>query len=187
MARGRALVIAIGVGIFVIGLAVAGERLTLTHKVIPPSRPLSDSPWAGAIARIDRALAARDVSGAELAWNEAYSVALGSPRWNGMIEVGDASARIGAASYSGDAAVARARQAYLIALFCAREAGSVEGVLRAGEVFEKLGDHEVAEVAAQMAGRLASQSEDVQARARVYAFAVRVGPSALSAAGLRSP
>ena len=166
---------------------VAGERLSFTHRTAPSATARAGEPWTAAIARVDRALSARDIGAAERAWSDAYALALGAPRWDGMIEVGDASLRINAASYAGDAAVAGARQAYLIALFRAREDGSLDGVLRAGERFERLGDREVAEAAAQMAGRLAARSDDVKARARVYAFAARLGPSALSAAGLRAP
>jgi hypothetical protein len=62
-----------------------------------------------------------------------------------MLAVGDARLRIDQSTGPGNTAVAKAREAYLAALFRARQEGSLEGVIRAAEAFDALGDVEVAD------------------------------------------
>jgi hypothetical protein len=90
-----------------------------------------------------------------------------------MMEVGDASLRIGAASSASGPSVARARDAYLIALFRARHAGSVDGVLRTAEAFGRLGDRAVADQCLRIARAVAERTSDPTAVARVDAFVQR--------------
>jgi hypothetical protein len=66
----------------------------------------------------------------------------------------------------------KARQAYLTALFRARDEGSMDGVLRAAWAFADLGDREVVDGALRIADRLAATAGDgagerVQAAARL--------------------
>jgi hypothetical protein len=113
------------------------------------------APWAAHLATVDTALAVGDVPAALSAWHEAYGAALGSRRWEGFADAGDAYLRIGHASSAPASAVPRARDLYLSALFRARDAGSLDGVLRIAAAFAALGDHDVAAQALRMARRLA--------------------------------
>ncbi len=124
--------------------------------------------WRAHLARVDDALAKQDLSGATHACEDAYRAALGSRRWEALVDVGDAYLRIGEAAGSRRGWEARARKSYLNALLRARQEGSVEGVLRAAEAFADLGDREVAEQGLRIAESLAAQ--DPEARADVRSF-----------------
>ena len=112
------------------------------------------APWTVHLATVDATLAVGDVPGALSAWHEAYGAALGSRRWEGFADAGDAYLRIGRASSAPASAVPRARDLYLSALFRARDAGSLDGVLRIAAAFATLGDHDVTAQALRMARRL---------------------------------
>ena len=89
------------------------------------------------------------------AWRDAYGEALGSRRWEAMAAVGDAALRVdalaGLPARHPTGFRAEARQAYLKALFRARDAGSVEGVERIADAFASLGDIQMAARARTMA------------------------------------
>jgi hypothetical protein len=121
--------------------------------------------WTAPLHRVDEALARGDNPGALTAWREAQAAALHSTQWEGMIAVGDASRRFGADGR------ARARQAYLTALFRARREGSLEGLLRVAAAFGELGDREVLAHALRLAEREAGR--DTATRARVRSLADR--------------
>ncbi len=133
-------------------------------------REASAAPWVGPLQRVDDALAWKDVRVAERAWNAAYVAALGSGRWDGMVEVGEAYLRIG--EVAGDLKLSHptARRSYQEALFRARAEGSLDGVLRVAEAFAALGDGEVVEQCLRIAESLAARAGDPQVRDRVYAF-----------------
>lgn len=103
-----------------------------------------DVSWASALTAFDEALARGDASVALRTWSEAHSAALRSRHWEGLLAVGNARLRIEQSAVPESAAVAKAREAYLAALFRARQEGSLEGVMRAAEAFDALGDVEVA-------------------------------------------
>jgi len=100
------------------------------------------------LAVLDGAIARRDMSVAIAAWGEAYTAALATRRWDAMVDVGDAAARID--SLSGNVRGyligfrAEARLAYLRALSRARHARSEDGIARVARAFEALGDTDVA-------------------------------------------
>jgi hypothetical protein len=100
------------------------------------------------LAKVDEALGRKDFSKAIFEWRDAYGLALGSRRWEAMVEVGDAAVRIdkltGLPSGYPTAFRAEARQAYLRALFQARSARSQDGIQRVAQAFEALGDREMA-------------------------------------------
>lgn len=123
-------------------------------------------PWTAPLQRMDEALAAGDIRLAERAWHDAYGQALGSRRWEGMVEAGDAALRICAVAKAEGLAAPTARQAYLIALVRARAQGSVDGVLRTAEAFARLGDGEVVEQALQVARDLGGVHPKAEARLR---------------------
>lgn len=153
----------------VIGAAILFILLAVLEAMAGPANP------RGSVQRVDDALAKGDLTAAERAWQDAYTAALGSRRWEGMLEAGDAARRIGEASGSGKAADARARQAYLTALWRARRAGSLDGVLRAAEAFSALGDREVVAQCLRIAERLAAERRDAQARDQVLTLSQRLG------------
>jgi hypothetical protein len=104
------------------------------------------------VEAVDAALQVHDLAAARKAWQAAYGAALASRRWEAFTEVADAHLRI--AELAGTSGAPSARSLYLNALFRARDAGSRDGVLRAAESFEALGDDAVAAQARRMAGRL---------------------------------
>ena len=146
-------------GVFLIGTAMAS---------FAPRRPDDSSTrtWTSNLQRMDEALAAGDISLAEQAWHDAYGQALGSRRWEGMVEAGDAALRIGAVAKSRRLAEPTARQAYLTALVRARGQRSVDGVVRTAEAFARLGDREVVEQALRIARDLAGTDPEAEARVR---------------------
>ncbi len=163
--------------LIVIGAAILFILLAVLEAMAGHLTPLGSdpaAPWTVHIQQVDDALAKRDLSAAERAWHDAYAAALGSRRWEGMVEVGDAVRRIGAMGGSRTAADARARRIYLTALFRARQEGSLDGVLRAAEAFSALGDPQVVVQCIRIAERLAAQRRDAQARERVHAFSQRL-------------
>jgi hypothetical protein len=133
-----------------------------------------DRPWAAPILSIDEALAQNNVNAAEGAWHSAYLAALGSSRWESMMEIGDAALRIGEVAGVRKAMEPKARQAYLAALFRARNQRALDGLLRTAEAFAALGDHEVANQALRLAERLAAQARDTEAHHRVRALQKRL-------------
>jgi hypothetical protein len=152
----RVLVGTLG-GVLLLGTAMAS---------FAPRRPddPSSRAWTAPLQRMDEALAAGDIRLAERAWHEAYGQALGSRRWEGMVEAGDAALRIRAVAKAQRLAAPTARQAYLTALVRARSQGSVDGVLRTAEAFARLGDGEVVEQALRVARDLGGVHLEVEAR-----------------------
>ena len=126
-----------------------------------------EGPWTRHIRALDQALAAQDTAGAVRAWFEAHAAAMRSPSWEGLLAVGQASLRVGERPHRAKAFEARARRAYLMSLFRARDRGSVDGVLRTAAAFAELGDREVVERCLAVAESLMAGSTDPQARERV--------------------
>lgn len=174
----RLIVIAVIAMIFLV-LAIA--EVMASHGL---GRPVSGEPaWALHVRAVDQALGKRDVAAAERAWREAYAAALGSGTWEGMIEVGDASMRIGRVQGVGTVHPSRARQNYLEALFRARAHRSVDGILRSAEAFAALGDRSVVAECLRIAERAANG--DATAMARVRGFAAMFESPSLTAGTIR--
>jgi hypothetical protein len=95
-----------------------------------------------------------------------------------MVAAGDTSRVLGEPAGFRAASVAKARQAYLTALFRARNEGSLEGVLRTAERVAELGDREVVEQCIRVARRVAAESKDPRAEEHVRAFTERWAASA---------
>ncbi len=146
-------------------LAASDAAASHVNPLVAPT-----APWAAHIREMDEALAKKNLNAALRAWDDAYLAAIGSRFWEGMIEVGDASLRIGAVAGLGKAAQATARRSYLAALFRARQLASLEGVLRTAEAFAALGDDEVVEQCLRIAENLARQARSPKASNRVSAF-----------------
>lgn len=160
-------------------IIIAAALMLLATAEAAPGQPGgpggdSDAPWTAHIRRVDEALAKGNTSAAELAWHDAYVVALRTRRWQGLVEAGDAALRLGEAGRNRRVSEAKARGAYWAALFRARHERSVDGVLRTAEAFAALGDQEVAVQCTRIAEGLAAQGQDAGARARVQALRHRL-------------
>lgn len=146
-----------------IGLALVAAVMEVHADLAPrenrqeAERLRFDRLWTAHVATVDRALARHDVSGAVVAWQDAYGAALASRGWEGMIAVGDAFLRIGAEAGSLRGSRPNARQAYLNVLIRAHRDGSADGMRRAAEAFAALGDEAVAEHCFRVADQLAAR------------------------------
>ena len=169
--------------VLVFGPILAIAAILLVRPMPPQGSPLrghggeldEGDGWRVHVHTVDRALSQGDVLAAETAWQEARRQALMIRRWEAMLNLGDASRRIGQRGGFPGTAVAKARTGYLAALIRAREQGSVDGTLRAAEAFASLGDWEVAAQGVRVAEQLADHAQDSQARQHVRAFRDRWG------------
>lgn len=152
-------------------LALAGQATAVAAP---------EAPWAPASRQVDAALARKEYTLALRSANEAYGLALGSERWDGMISVGDLYRRIGEATGLRVSFNTKAREAYQTALFRARQQASIEGVLRAVEGYAALGDGKMVTLGLRVADRLAVGNPEAQADVR--SFRVRLGDSRPTAA-----
>jgi len=134
--------------------------------------------WQPRLLKVEQAMARGDFAAAETLWREAYAVALKSRHWEGVIAAGDAYRALGARAGFRAASVAKARQAYLTALFRARSEGSLAGVLITAERFAELGDREVVEQCIRAARQVVAQSRDPYADEHLRAFTERWAASA---------
>jgi hypothetical protein len=134
--------------------------------------------WQGHLLKVEQAMAAGNFATAELLWREAYAAALKSRHWEGVVAAADTYRALGARAGFRGAAVARARKAYLTALFRARSEGSLAGVLITAERFAELGDREVVEQCIRVARKVSAQSRDPYAEEHLRAFTERWAASA---------
>ena len=175
MSRRRNLRVGVGTVLVLVGTMLAGNVAAVAE---PP-----DGPWAPAMQQVDAALARKEYSAALRAANDAYSLALGSTRWDGMVSAGDLYRRIGDATGLKRSFEAKAREAYQKAYFRARQQASVEGVLRSVEGYAALGDTQMVGAGLRVAERLAAR--DPEALADVRAFRSRMGDSSIPAGEIR--
>jgi hypothetical protein len=96
------------------------------------------------IARVERAIEARDLLRAEQEWNAAYAAAVASRRWEPMVTLGDAALRLDLAAGAPGGYRAAARQVYLSALVRVRILRAADGLCRIADAFDRLGDPEMA-------------------------------------------
>ena len=136
--------------------------------------------WRGHLRVVDRALGQRDIDEAQRAWESAHLAAVESPSWEGLIATGEASLRIGAVTSGRTAAELSARRAYFAALYRACRANSFEGILRAAEAFDALGDREVVE---ECLGLAELQADGERTRRQVMALVGRLGTRPGAASG----
>jgi len=129
--------------------------------------------WQAQLERVEAALARNDLAGAEMLWSEAYVAAIKSRHWEGMVAAGDIYRRLGELGGFRKISDAKAREAYLAALFRARSRGSLEGVLRAAQGFAELGDQEVVDQCIRVARSVAARSWNPRAEELVRIFAER--------------
>lgn len=155
--------------------------LTALHAITYPAPTTEPQPvWTAELAQVDAALAGGDIGAAIRGWRNAYTAALGSRRWDAMLDVGDVYLRIGDRTRMRRVYEAKAREAYLIALFRARRESSLDGVLRSGQAFAGLGDREVVAHCIRIADALAKQRDDVASAERVRQWAERLSNRAVA-------
>ena len=174
------------VPLVILAVAAIGLMAVPACACDTPSASLGETAWHEHLQAADAAMAERNVSGAVRVWHEAHGAARRSGTWDALVQVGDASVRIGelAPARSG-AARARARDLYLSALFRARAQRSLDGVLRVTEAFAALGDADVVSQGLRIAGRLAA-SQGPAAQDRVREAASRLGARHSMAGGIDS-
>jgi hypothetical protein len=126
--------------------------------------------WQAQLLKVEEALVRGDLVAAERLWRDAYTAALKSRHWQGMVAAADTYRALGARAGFREASIAKGRQTYLTALFRARSEGSVEGVLRTAERFAELGDRGVVEQCIRVARQVAASSRDPQTEEYVRAF-----------------
>ena len=126
------------------------------------------------LAAMDDALARGDAGAAVRARHAAYAIALDSRRWEDLLAVGDATARLAELPDQRSAMLPEARRAYLGALFRARDQRSPEGVAEVAEAFVVLGDPVVAERALSMASALAGPSPPTRLSERLESLRLQL-------------
>ena len=135
----------------VVALAVGGGVMGARSRVVADHPGAFEAPPAPTLAQrfaaVNEAVNRGDVGGATHAWRDAYLEALRTRRWDAMLSVGDAAMRIDTlARRPGHPTrfVGEARQAYLSALFRARDARDRHGLELVAQAFARLGDREMA-------------------------------------------
>jgi hypothetical protein len=134
-------------------LALLAVEVLVAHS----PNAVASRAWTPPLTRVDEALQDGDLAAAMAWWREARLSAIRSGEWEGLIEVGDASRRLGEAGGFRPDAESQAREAYLAALLRAERQRSLEGVLRAAGAFGELGDREVTAHAIRIAERQAGR------------------------------
>jgi hypothetical protein len=159
--------------ILLIGAALLGLLVLalVAVEVLVANAPstLAARSWTPPLTRADEALRDGDLAAALAWWREARLTAIRSGQWEGLIEVGDASRRLGDAGGFRRDAESQAREAYLGALLRAQRQRSLEGVLRAAAAFGELGDHEVTVQAIRIAERQAGRDPNALDHVRAVA------------------
>jgi hypothetical protein len=168
----------LGLGALLLALLVSGVAMMEFVATDVPSG-LAPQTWTAPLDRSETALARGDAAAALTAWREANAAAIRSRQWEGMVAVGDAARRLEAGTGFPRDSVARARQAYLTALFRAHRERSMEGVLRVAIALGEMGDRNALAQALRVAEREAGH--DPVKRARVRAVADRWTSPALEA------
>jgi hypothetical protein len=169
---------------YVMALLVIGALIVVLLAILQVASTgtevaaVSQPPWARHLAVVDHAVAEGNVRGAVAAWHEAYAAVLGARRWEGYADVADAWLRVGGTFNAAVPSRVRARELYLTAFLRARQAGSLDGVLRAAKAFGDLGDTGVMQQALRVADGLA---RDEAARIRVGHLRARLSSRWLAA------
>lgn len=159
----------------VAAVIVLTELVAFVGEVSAEHAAATGSPlaWKEHLEKVEEAMSRRDLGEAANQWRHAYASALRSRHWEGLVAVADAYRSLGRAGGFTKVADAKARQAYLAALFRARQEGSVDGVLRVAEAFADLGDREVVDRCVDVARATAARAHDARGEARVRVFAER--------------
>jgi hypothetical protein len=131
----------------------------------------SDKPWAAAMRGAADAVEQGELVVADRSLEKAYAAAVASRSWEALLDVGDAQRRLAELGGARTRPVAEAKgaEAYRAGLARAWQQRAVDGVLRAAEAFDALGDHEAAALGLRMAEALAARDPEAQADVRAVA------------------
>ena len=151
-----------------LALLVAGLAVMEMLAAEAPSA-VAPHAWTAPLDQAEAALGRGDAAAAMSAWREAQAAALRSGHWEGMIAVGDAARWLAEPGRDRADGLARARQAYLTALFRARREHSLDGLLSAAIAFGELGDRDVLAQALRLAEQHAGRDPLSRARVRTVA------------------
>ena len=180
------LIVAMGTALAMITASRTSPMLVAPRAAAEAVGAETRPAWQMALDTMDRALVAGDISGAEMAWRNAYGFAIRSRQWEALIAAGDGSLRIADHVLVKQPYRARAAEAWRAALFRARAQHSVDGVLRVAEGFGRLRDAEGLTQVLRIADDLAAADPSGAAQRRVLAVRTRLIPSA-SATTLADP
>ena len=143
----------------------------MTERVTAMQDGTLTTSWSGHLRNVDRALGQKDLDAARRAWDSAHLAAVESLSWEGLIATGQSCLLIGGATGARPTAEATARRAYFAALYRACRENSFDGILRAAEAFDGLGDREVVE---ECLGLAELQADGDAARQRLATVAGRL-------------
>jgi hypothetical protein len=194
MLRWRWVVVMAGLGLYMVAVGFLGARpvdrldveedagvLSRVHELneqlhawlgtLRSTPAPSEKAWTAAIRGAADALVRGELAVAERSLEKAYAAAGASRSWEALLEVGDAQRRLGELGGAPvrPAAEAKAAEAYRAGLVRAWQQGAVDGVLRAAEAFDALGDQEAAALGLRMAEALAARNPEAQADVRAVA------------------
>jgi len=161
------LIVAMGTALTMVTALRTSRMLVAPHAAAEAVGAETRPAWQMALDTMDRALAAGDISGAEMAWRNAYGLAIRSRQWQALLATGDGSLRIADHILVKQPERARAAEAFRSALFLARTQHSVDGVLRVAEGFARLGDEVGLIQALRIAEGLVAADQSGEARRRV--------------------
>jgi len=168
--------------VLVVAALAAALEVTAARGSVRVPRPRAA--WLAPLQAMDQAIERGEITAAETARHEAHQAAIGSRKWEALLDVGDGALRIGEATRSRSAREPEARRLFLAALLRAREQRSLDGVLGATERFARLGDRDVVEQGLHIARGLAGS--DPEALARVRSLSERSPRGAAAAVGAES-
>ena len=172
------LIVAMGTALAMVTAPRTSSMLVAPHAAAEGVGAETEPAWQTALATMDRALAAENISGAEMAWRNAYGHAIRSRQWQALLAAGDGSLRIADHVLVKQPYRARAADAWRAALFLARTQRSMDGVLGVAEGFARLGDKEGLTQVLHIADGLAAADPSGEARRRVLEARQRLTPPA---------
>jgi tetratricopeptide (TPR) repeat protein len=163
----------LGLVVSLLVILVVGGVLFLGARVVernPTSPATGDSQpiWKTAIEKVEKELAAGNVTAALQEWRDAYRAATKAGGSEAFIEAGDAYRRIGEIAGKSESFGPQAREIYLIALSRARREECVECLLRIAEAFAALGDREQLRLSLRLAELFARQDPEAEADVRAF-------------------
>jgi hypothetical protein len=161
------LIVAMGTAVAIVPVSRTSQTSVVPSSAAETVGADTRPAWQIALETMDRALAAGNISGAEMAWRHAYGLAIRSRQWPALLAAGDGALRIGDRVLVKRPYRARAADAWRNALFLARAQQSVDGVLQVAEDFARLGDAEGVTQVLRIADGLAATDASGEARRRV--------------------
>jgi len=158
------------------GAAIEPESGAATTATQGAAAPALDGTtlWVPLMAKMYGALSRGDLVNARRAWSGAEVAAVASLTWEALVEVGNATRRIGDAAGARGVTTPWARRSYLTAFFRAQRQGSLDGMLRSAEGFAVLGDRDLARKCLRGAEQLSRETRDSQALERVRSYERRI-------------